>query len=165
MASSSSSSSVCFKNVEIREYCITIGDNPSCTSGCPISLGWEYNENLQALPLDFFEANRVGRRRQIHQMKMPANMRYDTLRDWNVSTRDILVAQKQCEEVKKQRMNTLRKEQRRESMKCFFGRMPSLKPAAAFLVPPEKGRRDRNDMNVHRQSKESFQIKRHTRIK
>jgi hypothetical protein len=30
------SSSVSFKNITVRGYDRTIGDNPSCTSGCPI---------------------------------------------------------------------------------------------------------------------------------
>lgn len=32
----SSRSRVQFKDVEIREYNLTIGDNPACSSGCPV---------------------------------------------------------------------------------------------------------------------------------
>ena len=38
-------STVSFKAVEIREYDRAIGDNPSCSSGPPISLDWNYSEH------------------------------------------------------------------------------------------------------------------------
>merc|ERR1712238_242161 len=36
-------STVSFKAVEIREYDRAIGDNPSCSSGPPIALDWNYS--------------------------------------------------------------------------------------------------------------------------
>mmetsp|Transcript_29964 Transcript_29964/g.42507 ORF Transcript_29964/g.42507 Transcript_29964/m.42507 type:complete len:165 (+) Transcript_29964:135-629(+) len=35
---------VSFSTLEIREYCLTIGDNPTCIDGLPISLDWEHTE-------------------------------------------------------------------------------------------------------------------------
>ena len=35
-ASTKSSTSVSFESITIREYAVTIGDNPSCSSGAPI---------------------------------------------------------------------------------------------------------------------------------
>jgi BRCT domain type II-containing protein len=42
---------VSFTNLSIREYNVELGDNPSCSFGVPISLGWDYEEQ-EALPLD-----------------------------------------------------------------------------------------------------------------
>jgi hypothetical protein len=35
-STNSTSSSVSFENITIREYAVCIGDNPSCSSGAPI---------------------------------------------------------------------------------------------------------------------------------
>lgn len=92
-----------FGQVEIREYSITIGDNPSCSSGCPISLDWNYDEHLVQLSLDQFEECRVDERRSRLQIKMPAEVRYQILREWNVPLSEIMIVQKQCEEIRNER--------------------------------------------------------------
>lgn len=42
---------VSFSNLSIREYNVEIGDNPSCSYGVPISLGWDYEEHHESLAL------------------------------------------------------------------------------------------------------------------
>lgn len=42
--------SVSFHSISVREYNITMGDNPSCSYGVPIALGWEYQQH-DAIPL------------------------------------------------------------------------------------------------------------------
>lgn len=116
----SSSFSVKFKSVMVREYSVTIGDNPSCTSGCPISIGWEYEDKIIDVPLDCFEEYREGQRRATHQMRLPATVRHNMLREWAVPTKEILKVQKQCDKVKKERITTLRNEQWKDSMKSLF---------------------------------------------
>jgi len=37
--------SVSFHSISVREYNIAMGDNPSCSYGIPISLGWEYQQH------------------------------------------------------------------------------------------------------------------------
>lgn len=53
------SRSVSFADVNIREYERILGDNPSCTSGPPISLGWGYSPEPIKLSVDDFERGKA----------------------------------------------------------------------------------------------------------
>ncbi len=92
-----------FDQVEIRHYSITVGDNPACSSGCPISLGWQYDEDSVQISLDDYEEHRVDCRRSKDEMKIPADIRYKTLKEWNVSVGEIIMAEKECEIVRNRR--------------------------------------------------------------
>ena len=61
---------VTFQNIEIRSYDITLGDNPSCTYGPPVSLDWYYDQEHK-ISLDNYEKTR-GTRRKPSQMQMTA---------------------------------------------------------------------------------------------
>ena len=61
---------VTFQFIEIRSYDITLGDNPSCTYGPPVSLDWYYAEEHK-ISLDDYEKAR-GTRRKPSQMQMNA---------------------------------------------------------------------------------------------
>ena len=43
-----------FGLVQVREYCITIGNSPYCSCGPPLSLDWEYSQ-LEPYDIDTFE--------------------------------------------------------------------------------------------------------------
>lgn len=63
---------VSFSHLQVREYEVTLGDNPSVSSGIPLSLGWRYNphESISSLLNDGTPApekdagDRAGRRRR-----------------------------------------------------------------------------------------------------
>ena len=59
-----------FEKVKIRTYDVTLGDNPSCSYGPPIGLDWEFDE-ASSICIEEYEEKR-GRRRQMHQMQIPA---------------------------------------------------------------------------------------------
>ena len=123
-SSSTTTKSVQFENVEIREYSITIGDNPSVSEGPPISLGWYYDErDTIELPLEEYEQHRACHRREKYELRIPSYVRLAMLRERSISTKEILSNQRECEDIKKQRYETLRKEQRREKIKYLARRL------------------------------------------
>ena len=118
--SSSSSNSVRFRNVQIREYGIVLGDNPSCSRGPPVSLGWDYDQDgEQDVLLDVYEKWRIGQRRSMYEMKLPADVRFDMLREWDVQTKDMKTTELKLKEIRSQRLRTLVQVQRKETMKQF----------------------------------------------
>eukprot|EP00567_Pseudictyota_dubia_P003580 CAMPEP_0197442958 /NCGR_PEP_ID=MMETSP1175-20131217/8841_1 /TAXON_ID=1003142 /ORGANISM="Triceratium dubium, Strain CCMP147" /LENGTH=226 /DNA_ID=CAMNT_0042973527 /DNA_START=204 /DNA_END=884 /DNA_ORIENTATION=- len=52
-----------FASVHIREYAPIVGDNPSCTDGLPVQLGWEHAPTWSVKGgVDAYEKSRVGSR-------------------------------------------------------------------------------------------------------
>lgn len=70
--------SVRFKTVDIREYELVPGQNPYCTSGPPLELGWAHTD-AAIYEFDAYENFRDGRRRLPAQMKMPPDARRSLL--------------------------------------------------------------------------------------
>lgn len=52
---------VSFTSLEIREYPVVPGDHPQCSSGCPVSLDWNY-QHASEHSVDQYEALRSTRR-------------------------------------------------------------------------------------------------------
>jgi hypothetical protein len=51
---------VSFSHLQVREYEVTLGDNPSVSSGAPVSLGWRYNPNEMIAKFDNNDDNVAG---------------------------------------------------------------------------------------------------------
>jgi len=74
---------VSFESLHIREYNRTIGDNPSCSGGCPISIGWNIQREV-SISVNAFEQSRAPRRERL-EMKIPAGNRLSILHDeWHI---------------------------------------------------------------------------------
>jgi len=71
---------VTFGNLEIREYDIVIGDHPCCTSGLPLSLGWDYTEH-DILPVDEYEACRSRSLSGKELRRLPSHERKEMLEE------------------------------------------------------------------------------------
>ncbi|KAL7528084.1 hypothetical protein ACHAXR_002259 [Thalassiosira sp. AJA248-18] len=80
---------VSFSHLQVREYEVTLGDNPSVSSGCPLSLGWRYNPHEKITSLDNVNEE-FGKRRSIHELKLSDQERHRRLStNPNISTEDL----------------------------------------------------------------------------
>jgi len=98
-----------FSTLEIREYKITLGDNPGGAQGPPISLDWKYSKRqTQVIALEEYEKMRPPRRRK-SQLRMTNSIRrWVLLREEGFSLRDIDKATKAAESVRIQRKKSIR---------------------------------------------------------
>jgi hypothetical protein len=101
---SSNPKSVSFAMLEIREYPIVPGDNPSVLFGCPLSIAWEYDSDVTC-SIDDYEEIRP-QPRAMTQMRIPSALREEKLLRVGYSRRDIQEATKQATVVRNQRRKT-----------------------------------------------------------
>jgi len=92
------SKQVSFHNLQIREYNIELGDNPSCSYGPPISMGWNYNDKND-IHLDELNSDNLDVKKPSHD----AVARYDMLRDAGYTEADIIKSIHDVSVIKKQR--------------------------------------------------------------
>jgi hypothetical protein len=75
---------VSFHTVVIREYGMTLGDNPSCSYGPPVCLDWDYEETKK-VKLDEYEQTR-SKRRTMRQMVLSYYKRFEILQNAGYSS-------------------------------------------------------------------------------
>ena len=68
-----------FNSIQVRYYDITLGDNPSCTYGPPVTLDWNYDE-MESIPIDSYEEGKKNPPRKMHQMHMLSRHRANLLK-------------------------------------------------------------------------------------
>jgi hypothetical protein len=95
---------VSFSNVVVRGYCMTLGDNPSCSYGPPVCLDWKY-EDIATVTLEDYEANR-GKRRSLRQMVMSYYLRVEILEKVGHTQNEIKSVMKEVNKLKRQREMT-----------------------------------------------------------
>ncbi len=107
--------SLSFSTIEIRSYNQTIGDNPSCSKGAPISLHWSYDPQHQTYSLDKYDQYRQSNPpRTRSQMIIPMEIRHDALKnEWGASTRDILQIVKENKDIQTSRHKAAMQSDRR----------------------------------------------------
>ncbi|KAL7502467.1 hypothetical protein ACHAXN_000425 [Cyclotella atomus] len=98
---------VSFSAVNVREYDRTVGDNPSCRSGPPLSLDWSYSK-ASVKSIDDFELQRSSER-----VKNPARLRVSkyTRRNmlafhWGHSHEEMKQARSETKKLQRQRSMT-----------------------------------------------------------
>lgn len=106
-------SKIRFSDVEIREYQRVIGDNPSCSGGPPISIGWKYNI-LGKVSVRDFEMTRihandvhVGKMKRVPVTLLSREKREYILEDFGFSRAQLADAVRKNIKVKNQRRQTV----------------------------------------------------------
>mmetsp|Transcript_27780 Transcript_27780/g.63631 ORF Transcript_27780/g.63631 Transcript_27780/m.63631 type:complete len:161 (-) Transcript_27780:30-512(-) len=89
-----------FGNVEIREYCRELGDNPCCAlrGGPPISIGWQYNIIEPHTSVEDFEEER-GRKKSIDQLRLDPGIRHYIMLARGFKQEDIFRATKSAKKI------------------------------------------------------------------
>ena len=90
---------VSFHKIEIREYERTLGDNPSVSSGPPVTLDWKYNPDHQIFHVDDYEKNKTSR----DDFRLCENSRKSILRDGGVPRAYIIEVEKEVDITKRNR--------------------------------------------------------------
>jgi len=100
--------SVSFHSVDVREYDRTVGDNPSCRSGPPLSLDWSYSKKYeQPKTLEQYEIEREDRVRSLRQLHVNKYRRRNLLSfNWGHSEEDMKSARKETKKLQRQRSLT-----------------------------------------------------------
>jgi len=99
--------SVRFKEVDIREFKMTLGNHPSATSGPPVMLDWESNLPSAVFDLETYEKARQPRRNR-RQLKLSLQERHNILvKERGFSFDEVKGAWQEALEIRKQRKETL----------------------------------------------------------
>lgn len=103
---SSSSSSVHFGTVEIRQYEYCLGDNPACSSGPPIMLDWKYS-TIGAFSVHDYDDYRDAANRHGEASTISYHDRVELLRKLGYSRSDMIKAENQRKKDQAQREETI----------------------------------------------------------
>ena len=106
-------SNVSFQSVSVREYPRCLGDNPSVSSGPPISIGWKAQKN-EEFSIDDYEAGRV---RSSRCARIPARKRAEILLDeWEETMKDVVTASRDSKNIRNQRKETMQQTKRQQKV-------------------------------------------------
>ena len=107
--------SVSFDSIFVREYERVLGDNPACSNGPPISIGWQY-KSKGSIPVDWYEYSKpVGRTKR--QLYLPAYRRRDMLlHEWNFEKAELREARRLTKYIQNLRSQSVYEVSKRTSM-------------------------------------------------
>ena len=95
-----------FNSIQIRNYDITLGDNPSCNYGPPVTLDWNYDE-MEPISVDAYEEGRGRPPRKMHQLHMLSRQRANLLKiTAGVTDDEITAAMDEMRKIQKERNMT-----------------------------------------------------------
>lgn len=98
---------VTFGDLTIHEHPLQLGDNPACSSGAPLTIGWKA-QSSSTRNLDLYEYMRGDRRHGRKQLCIPVQDRAQLLLESGYSLNKIADATLAVEEIKKQRSESLK---------------------------------------------------------
>lgn len=103
--------SVRFSVVQVREFDRTVGENPACKVGPPLSLGWSFVEGPEQWLMNHHpddDMNEAKIKRTIQQLYIPAERRIALLRDeWDVSEQELAASMHIVNKIKKSRQKVV----------------------------------------------------------
>jgi hypothetical protein len=92
---------VSFDSIEVREHAIILGDNPSVTSGPPLTIAWESHASY-CVSVEEYEKARPTRRSK-EQMLIPRRVREEWLRHAGYARSHFAETEQSIQKVKRQR--------------------------------------------------------------
>jgi len=98
-----------FGTVDVRYYERILGDNPACSSGPSLSIGWFYTTNTkhQNIPVNEYEYYRIPIRMESCQLVLPRTKRESMLQEMGYSRQEIAEAVRMNNKIKNQRNQTV----------------------------------------------------------
>lgn len=81
---------VSFDSVNIREYPVTLGDNPGVSAGPSLTIDWKPQSEVE-IPLDEYETNRPPRRDYM-EMSIPKDVRMEMLQNSGHTKKEIMAS-------------------------------------------------------------------------
>merc|ERR1711907_760364 len=119
--------SVSFSNVQVREYDLCLGDNPSVTQGAPVSLDWSYKtEASYQLDEYEFEMSTFSSSSLIINDRSPSE-RFHLLRQLGYSRDEIALASLTAKRIRDEREQTVRQVERKETIRYIVDKLPFAK--------------------------------------
>jgi len=135
-----SSKQVTFDEITIREYPMELGENPGCSSGAPVQLGWDHMSS-HTRSVDLYEYIRDDRRDR-SSLRLPVQRRAQILLSSGYSLEQIATAALNVAEIKKFRSESLKKQgwERASLLLENTGKLPKglLNGMASLLVKPKQ---------------------------
>jgi hypothetical protein len=108
--------SVAFRNIEIAEYPVQVGDNP-VAEGVPISIGWEC-DSKEVFDFEEYESFKVEPRTK-YELLMPPHMRRDILKRQGFTANEMRLAVIDGKKIKKSRNKSI-KNQKWDGLHLFI---------------------------------------------
>jgi hypothetical protein len=96
-----------FGELTIHEHALELGDNPACSCGAPLTIGWKA-QNSSTRNLDLYEYMRGERRRGRKQLAMNVTDRAQLLLRSGYDINEIAAATMEVDEIKKQRADSMK---------------------------------------------------------
>jgi hypothetical protein len=129
-----------FSNVDLREYVLCLGDNPSVTRGAPISLDWNYKTELSYSIDDFEKSEHCSTK--LGSMKRPSLERLHLLKILGYSRNQIKEATDIAQLIQNQRFKTRRQVERSDRLHAFCNAMRCFRQSSANFCDPVHKPRD-----------------------
>jgi hypothetical protein len=114
---------VSFSEVTVYEFPVVLGDNPSCSNGCPIALGGFEHISKYSEDFDFYNYRRLGQRKSKRMLLIPPEVRTQMLIARGYPFEDVVDGAFEVIRVQELRMESLQTYKWNE-IKSFFRSFP-----------------------------------------